>query len=41
MSSPLWSNEEVARRWLVLFPGRVGTNPEPIVAPVAMPAALR
>ncbi len=25
----LWSDQEVARRWLTLFPGRVGTKPDP------------
>ena len=25
----LWSDQEVARRWLALFPGRVGTKPDP------------
>ncbi len=24
-----WSDQEVARRWLALFPGRVGTKPDP------------
>ena len=25
-----WSDQEVARRWLAVFPGRVGTKPDPI-----------
>ncbi len=25
----LWSDQEVARRWLALFPGRVATKPDP------------
>ena len=28
----LWSDQEVARRWLTLFPGRVGTKPDPTSA---------
>ena len=28
----LWSDQEVARRWLALFPGRVGTKPDPTFA---------
>ena len=33
-----WSNEDVARRWLVLFPGRVGTRPEPTPIIVQVPS---
>jgi hypothetical protein len=28
----LWSDQEVARRWLALFPGRVGNKPDPAFA---------
>ena len=28
----LWSDQEVARQWLALFPGRVGTKPDPASA---------
>ena len=34
----VWSNEDVARRWLTLFPGRVGSKPQPASAPVIPPA---
>ena|GEM_PF-6853675 len=34
----LWSDQEVARRWLALFPGRVGTKPDP--ASASSPAAF-
>ena len=34
----LWSDQEVARRWLTLFPGRVGTKPDP--ASASSPAAF-
>jgi hypothetical protein len=33
----LWSDQEVARRWLALFPGRVGTKPDPANGPAASP----
>ena len=33
----VWSNDEVARRWLTLFPGRVGTRPEPTSTPIIVP----
>ncbi len=33
----LWSDQEVARRWLALFPGRVGTKPDPASSPAAFP----
>ncbi len=33
----LWSDQEVARRWLALFPGRVATKPEPTSFPAAFP----
>src|SRR5208283_3073269 len=33
----LWSDQEVARRWLALFPGRVGTKPDPTFALAALP----
>ena len=36
----LWSNEDVARRWLTLFPGRVGSKPQPASAPVILPAPV-
>ena len=29
----LWSDSEVARRWLTLFPGRVATQPDPPLRP--------
>ncbi len=32
----LWPDHEVARRWLVLFPGRVETTPDPSTIPTAM-----
>jgi hypothetical protein len=32
-----WSNEDVARRWLTLFPGRVGTTPDPVPIPSIVP----
>ncbi len=34
----LWSDSEVARRWLTLFPGRVGNKPDPTSALVPLPA---
>ncbi len=36
----LWSDQEVARRWLTLFPGRVGTKPDPtsVLALAGFPA---
>ena len=33
----VWSNEDVARRWLALFPGRVGIKPEPLSTPSVVP----
>jgi len=33
----LWSDQEVARRWLALFPGRVGNKPDPTFALAALP----
>ena len=33
----LWSDQEVARRWLALFPGRVGNKPDPASALAAFP----
>ncbi len=33
----LCSDQEVGRRWLALFPGRVGTNPDPTSFPAALP----
>jgi len=33
----LWSDQEVARRWLAVFPGRVGTEPDPTFALAASP----
>ena len=33
----LWSDQEVARRWLAVFPGRVGTKPDPTFALAASP----
>jgi REP element-mobilizing transposase RayT len=33
----LWSDQELARRWLTLFPGRLGTKPDPITAPTVYP----
>jgi hypothetical protein len=35
----LWSDQEVARRWLRLFPGRVETRPGPISTPVPSPGS--
>ena len=32
----LWSDQDVARRWLALFPGRVGTKPDPSSALAAV-----
>jgi len=32
----LWSDQEVARRWLALFPGRVATKPDPPSAPAGV-----
>ena len=32
-----WSDQEVARRWLAVFPGRVGTKPDPASSPAAFP----
>ncbi len=34
----LWSDQEAARRWLAVFPGRVGTKPDP--ASASSPAAF-
>ncbi len=36
----LWSDQQVARRWLALFPGRVGTKPVPASAPAAFPGPI-
>ncbi len=33
----LWSDQEVARRWLTLFPGRVRTKADPASSPAAFP----
>ena len=33
----LWSDHEVARRWLTLFPGRVGIKPDPLAARPSVP----
>ena len=33
----LWSDQEVARRWLALFPGRAGNKPDPTFALAALP----
>ena len=33
----LWSDQEVARRWLAVFPGRVGNKPNPTFALAALP----
>ena len=37
----LWTDQEVALRWLTLFPGRVGTKPDAVsaLAPLAGPTA--
>src|SRR5271157_1197399 len=33
----LWSDQEVARRWLAVFPGGLGTKPDPTFALAALP----
>ena len=33
----LWTDQEVAVRWLTLFPGRVGTQPDPVSALAPLP----